>query len=268
VKIKAILLVVGLFMTLSGGVGLAQAVTVDGFLGVGEYSHSFTAGWYNGHNDSGSQFQKADDYTTTVFWESTATNFYLYLEAPLAAKNMIWETGFTEAEALLYYQHSCSPDDGNPAALDGSNCDHHHKKDGGGFDDFISKKQDFGSMTGSEKIVLDKLKLGNLYGDADGGSYGNITLYQDSVDYVINNLGCDTIDCDANDIPMAFEFEFDFLESSEIEAFIYDIKTYELEFHLSPERGGPPAVVPEPSTYILLGSGLVGLGFLRRRFKK
>ena len=111
------------------------AVFVDGFLDDDEnsntfdgYSNSFTAAWYNGHKQAGSQFQKSGDQTTTVYYESTEDNFFLYLAAPLEAKNMIWGTGFSEEEALLYYQQWCSPNDGNTAALDGSNCDHH--KDG------------------------------------------------------------------------------------------------------------------------------------------
>lgn len=135
---KLLLIIIAVAVSLSLARG-ADAIMVDGFLGVNEYSNSFTAGWYSGHNTAGSQFQKADDHTTTVYWESTNTNFYLYMEAPLEAKNMIWGSGFTEDEALSYYQHWCSPNDGNPAALDGSNCGHH--KDG--FDKFKTQKGDF-----------------------------------------------------------------------------------------------------------------------------
>ncbi len=77
----------------------AFAITVvDGYLDGSEYSHSFTTGWYNWHNQAGSQYQKIDEYTTSVYWENTADNFFLYLEAPLAAKNMIWGTGFSDDE--------------------------------------------------------------------------------------------------------------------------------------------------------------------------
>ena len=78
---------------------------IDGFLDVNEYNNSFTTGWYNGHHEADSQFKKDDDHTTTVYWKSTATNFYLYIEAPLEAKNMIWGTGFTGDDYNDYFQH-------------------------------------------------------------------------------------------------------------------------------------------------------------------
>lgn len=122
-------------------------------------------------------------------------------------------------------------------------------------------------MTGSEKVFFgfDLGMKGDLAGDATGTLYGTIRDYKDSVDYVTSSLGCDTTNCGASNTPMAFEFMFDPLTSSEIDGLIADIQFYELEFHLSPERG---AVIPEPSTYLLLGSGLAGLAYVRRRFKK
>ncbi len=235
------------------------APIVDGFRDVGEYSNSFAAGWYNGHNADGSQYQKSGDHTTTVYWESTASSFHMYVEAPLVAKNMIWGTGFTDEEALLYYQHWCSPDDGNPAALDGSNCDHH--KDG--LAKFQSDKTDFKSMTGSEKLLF----LGytaDLAGDASDELFAaTLQEYQDSSDYVIANLGCDTTNCDASATPMAFEFRFDALSQNSIDQLISQIQTNELEFHLSPERGGSP--MPEPSSTALFGLGLLAVNRQLRR---
>lgn len=107
-----------------------------------------------------------------------------------------------------------------------------------------------------------------------GNGYLGLSLvdYADSVDYVINQELCDYTNCGASDIPMAFEFQFMFdegLTSDEIQdniaALILDIKTNELEFHLSAERAAP---VPEPATMLLLGSGLIGLAVFRRKFKK
>jgi hypothetical protein len=153
---------------------------VDGFMTVVEYDNSFTAGWYNGHNQSGSQYQKADSLETDVWYTSTASFFYLYIEAPVEVKNTIWGTGFTGAEATEYYQHWCSPNDGNPAALDGSNCAHHDD----GYAKFLADKTDYGTMTGSDKVIFgDESYKANLAGSADGSLLGNSLLdYKDSVD--------------------------------------------------------------------------------------
>lgn len=253
-------------ISLIASTSLLAAPVVDGFKSTGEYSNSFKAGWYNGHNESGSQYQKAGNHTTNVYWENTASNFFLYIEAPIEAKNMIWGTGFNDAEALTYYQHWCSPNDGNAAALDGSNCDHHNK----GFDTFKADKTDFKGMTGSEKVTFgsdDKKITGDLAGGASAGSfYGGIIEYKDSVDYVFGALGCDNINCDASDTPMAFEFKFgNTFDTTQINMLISNIKINELEFHLSPERGGATATTPEPSSITLLGLGLATFVFLRKK---
>ena len=253
------------------------AVSVDGIIGAGEYSDSFTAPWYNAHAQPGSQYQKGGGQTTTVYWESTATNFFLGLQISAGAKSMIWGTGFTDADYVDYYQHWCSPTDGEPAAEDGSNCGHH--KDG--FAKFKSDKTDYGTMTGSEKFIFgdgafkekdgfdifdEKLLdgvLANLAGTASGDYYGPILDYADSVDWVLVNRAttCDTTNCDANDIPMAFEIMFGPLTDAVRNALISDITTNGLEVHLSPEA------IPVPAAVWLFGSGLLGLFGVAKRKK-
>jgi len=244
---------------------------VNGYMTAGEYDTSFTAGWYNGHQESGSQYQKADSFETEVWYTSTVDNFFLYIEAPVEVKNMIWGTGFSIAKATEYYQHWCSPNDGNPAALDGSNCAHHAD----GFATFLADKTDYGAMTGSEKVIFAGGYTADLAGSAGGSLQGHSLLnYKDSVDYVIASLGCDTIDCNADTTPMSFELKFDAFTAAELASLIANIQSGELEFHLSPEWGGnattvsePDTVaVSEPSTLALFGLGLAGIAARRRKY--
>jgi hypothetical protein len=109
--------------------GTASAAYMhDGIISAGEYANSFTTEWYNDHQSL--KFALGGGQTTTVWWEETADEFRLGTEAPITVKNMIWgdfvSSAAGESEALLYYQAWCSPNDGNPAALYGSNCSHHN----------------------------------------------------------------------------------------------------------------------------------------------
>jgi len=266
-NLKRVLMIATRLAMLAGVVfsGSARALpTVDGFLGAGEYSHSFEAGWYNVHQAAYTKYKAADNLMTTVYWEQDASksNFWLYVAAPIEAKNMIWGTGFTAAEALSYYQLWCSPSSGT-AALDGSNCTHH--KDG--FTTFSTSKTGYGDMTGSEKVDIGAFTA-DLAGAADA-KLNNISVldYKDSVDYVIASLGCNTTNCDASTTPMAFEFRFGALTDTQRDGLISYVQTNKLAFHLSPERGFVSAV-PEPETYAMLLAGLGLLGFVARRRKQ
>ena len=251
----------------------ANAIPViDGFASTNEYSNMLSVQWYNDHNSDGTQFPSGGGQMTAVYydWYDTTDELYLYLEAPLSAKNMIWGDGWTEEEALYYYQHWCSPTDG-PAGTDhdGSTCEHHDK----GFEEFFEKKGDYKSMTGSEKTKFAGIEA-NLAGDIKNNGGYNIVEYMDSVDYVIGTLGCDTVNCDANETPMAFEFLFsDFDSMDDVDSFLTDITSSGVVFHLSPERGGPGSSsnvptsnVSEPSTFLLLALSLILLSS-KRRFK-
>ncbi|MCP4323382.1 MAG: hypothetical protein GY951_00875 [Psychromonas sp.] len=264
---------------------------VDGFASENEYSNYMAVKWYNDHEPDGSQFPKAGDQKTAVYydWSSATNNFYLYLEAPLAAKNMIWGSGWTKEEALLYYQQWCSPSDGvADETHDGGSCGHH--KDG--FDTFVNKKGSFHDMTYSEKVIFagievslagnipekdESKKKGKKKGKKKDEPKSNKFEYKDSVDYVINKLNCDINDCEENDTPMAFEFLFNGYSEGDYLAMLDLIEKNGVIFHLSPERGGPgsdsnvptptpiptppPETVPEPSMLWLFSLVLLLLGY-------
>lgn len=244
------------------------------------YDNSFVTGWYNDHVPDGTQYVPGGQ-STTIYYKIIGDNLQAYVEVPLEAKNMIWGTGVTEAEARLYYQHYCSPSSGAPAD-DGSNCGHHDK----GFDEFFGKvtsttektkdgstfSESFGMMTGSEKIVmLDGVGEFNLQVyDENTAGYINrapnssALEVRTSLDYLIGGGICDPISCNAFNVPMSFEILFE----KDIGLGVVNAlmgQTDQLIFHLSPERGGI-SVIPVPAAFWLFGSALIGLiGFSRTR---
>jgi hypothetical protein len=251
-------------MLLLGPAGAAQASTVsiklDGILdGSPPYSNSRTVEWFNGHKPAPDSIY--GDFnnqlgTTTIHYgtgelageTSGDTYFFLYVEVPLYAKNMIWQAnpgdGLTEADLGSYRVHHET---------------HHNPGD---------LQLNFHTATGSEKLVLNDSNgneqfKANLAGNADN-EFG-LVGFKDSVDYLFDNsLATEALSLE-RDTKMSFEFQFD-LDSDQNNALLA-LFDNGIEFHLSPERGLQP-VVPIPGAVWLLGSGLIGLAGIRRRFRK
>jgi len=132
-------------------------VLVDGHLDLGGtdgYTNSMSASvdWFNDHHSSLGVDQ------TTVYWlEDSAYGLYVYMEASLAAKNMIWGTGETAAELDLYWQGWCD------AGAD-DKCTHHSKNGGTGSSTNSGNEQlvlDYDRMTKMEKVKVKNVLEGD-----------------------------------------------------------------------------------------------------------
>ena len=242
-----ILALVALVFASTPGSVMAGAITVDGVNDSNDaYTNSFIANWTNEHHnhapDPGSVFTSGTD-ETTVWWESYGTSYYLFIEAPLEAKNMIWGSGVSATELALYDVH-------NTHIEPGGSTPHHGPLSG----------IDHGKATGSEKAIFEGITA-KLKDDSVSGATGlvdNATSHS----FLDNSGICNDSACAATTTTASFEFEFN-LSTSDFSALLSGIATNGIEFHLSPERGGTTSV-PEPTTLALLGAGLLGL-FMRRK---
>ena len=154
------------------------------------YGNSFTANWTNEHHGHGSIFNDGTD-ETTVWWESNASGQFLFIEAPLVAKNMIWGAGVSAEELALYDDHNTHKE---------SNGKPHHGPLSG---------IDYNMAVGSEKAIFEGITA-KLEDDSVSGTTSGLVANATSRDYLVNNaMTCNTTDCSALTTTMSFEFQFD-----------------------------------------------------------
>ncbi len=246
-------------IVLAAVAGTAQAdIVLDGVLGGADsYSNTESVTWFNGHQTANSfygDFGNQSHTTNISYGVSTfggADYFFLHVEAPLYAKNMIWENRDWGDEFVNT--------DPNAGLIEGDVTSYrvHHETHHNPF----SMNLDFNGATGSEKMFfLDSNGDGVFGADLDGNADNAFGLvgYKDSVDYLLDN-GLSTVDLSlARDTTMSFEFMFE-LDSAMNEQ-ILEYARNGIEFHMSPERGLP---VPAPASAALLGLG--GMLLAKRR---
>lgn len=232
----------------------SQTIQYDGiFSGADGYTNTEIVTWFNGHDDKTYGDFNNQTFNTfirygvgTVAGDTSGTQyFFLFAESPLEAKNMVWGAGMTQQEVNQY-----------------------------------GSRLDFSKATGSEKIGLrgskgEKLLELNIGSQVDGGGKkgkdkkgkdGNsdfgLVSFKDSVDYLIGNGISTTGSSSASNFTMSVEMQFA-LDPVKNAAVIAAARNG-LDFHLSPDRGLIPDLVPEPSTTLLFGL-LSVMGLLRRK---
>lgn len=235
----------------------SQTIDYDGiFSGADGYSNTEIVTWFNGHDDTTYGDFDSQFFNTvirygvgTIAGDSSGTEyFFLFAESPLEAKNMVWGDGMTNVEVSQY-----------------------------------GSRLDFSKATGSEKIGLrgpngEKLLEVDIGSSGDGGGkkdkkdkkdkdgkddsdFGFLS-FKDSVDYLLGN-GISTEDSSsASNVTMSVEMQFA-LDPVKNAAVVAAARNG-LDFHLSPDRGLIPALVPEPSSTLLFGLVAV-IGLFRRK---
>lgn len=236
------------------------------------YANTESIGWINGHHTENSAYGDGSGASTT--WDQTTMRwgsalqvggspdqeyFFLYIEAPLYAKDMQWSPdAVNDTNIVDFYQYD----------LGGKNL---HQSD--------SKVNDldYGNATGSERINWGGTDSNPVERDdykanfPNGGSGPGVIDVKDSIDYLLSNglitdssgnvvssvsgLNDNTKSYNA-DIPMAFEFKFQ--DQNAFEA-ARDAARLGVVFHLSPEK------IPEPSSALLLSVASIGMLLRRKR---
>lgn len=223
----------------------SQSIKYDGiFTADDKYTTTEIVGWFNGHDDTTYGDFKTQKYNTFIRYgvgteagdPSGTKYFYLFAESPLEAKNMVWGSGMNATEIAQY-----------------------------------GKLLDFSAATGSEKISLlnssgSAVLVADIGSNVSGKGKNTFAFgmlgFKDSVDYLIGNGISNTTTSSARTFTMSVEMKFalDPVKNAQAVAAARN----GLDYHLSPDRGLIPVLVPEPSTTLLFG--LLGtIGLLRRK---
>lgn len=230
----------------AGTISSYGAIALDGIFTLGDsYSNSEVISFYNSEPGSIYGSQNNQLGSTTIYYETTTllgdnsgTNyFFVFVEAPLQAKNMIWSsTGLPQEDRDSY-----------------------------GIPPNANINLDYTRATNSEELILDNGLMFSIQdvgmGDDDNPMWTTSLqwlLSQNLID--INNpdlSDSSSISDIARNTTMSFEFKFD--SEEEGMDFVNNMVEHGVEFHLSPERN---FVVPEPNTVAL---GAVGLLMILRR---
>ena len=228
---------------------LQAQIVWDGVLnGIGgndNYTNSEVVNWSNGHNGDNSLYNPVHpEYVpgsdqTVIRYANSGGFFWLYVQAPLYAKNMVWADDLNNLDADVVESYRLG--EGNL----------HQNNDGspdlGRFD-----KLDYGTATGSEKV-----EFGSYTGDFEDNLESDV---RDSIDYLFaNSLATSALSTNYN-LPMSFEFRFAESEQADVLA----AARGGLVFHLSPERY---VLIPEPSSALLLGVSSVFMLMRRKRLR-